>query len=114
MATSIIRKASGSMESATFTGKGMTIRCYRIGNVVNVNISDTSATSAISAGATILTLGARYCPNYKQTFYSALVTTSGASPVRMMIEADGKLHTIGTSIASGEYLRFSFTYLAND
>lgn len=113
MATSIIKKAADDMlESATYTGKGLTLKCYRRSNGVSINLESGTASSAISAGATIMTIGERFRPCAKQNFLSTLVTTSGNSTIRMSVETSGELHTVGTAIASGAYPRFSWTYVA--
>ena len=114
MATGTIKKTVEEIETATYTGKGLTMKCYRRGNVVTTYLESGTASSSISAGATILTIGERFRPCTKQVFLTALVTTSGTNTIRMTINTDGTVATIGTAISSGQYPRFTETYIAKD
>ena len=114
MATYTIPKPTEDVETATFTGKGLTMNCYRKGNVVMARLASGQASSSISAGATILTIGEGYRPYTNVVFLSTLVTTSGNNVIRMQIDTSGVVSTIGTAISSGQYPRFTETYIAKD
>lgn len=111
MATSTIKRVDEALESTTFTGYGFTMTCYKIGHVVNANVYGDAATSAISSGATILTVGDGWRPVNNQTFLAALITSTGTSQTRMTLDSTGELHTVGTAISQGSFFRFSITYL---
>lgn len=115
MATSVIKKAaSDTLETGTFSGKGFTLTCYRVGRIVSANLYSNSATSQISAGTTILTVGERFRPKGQQIFLSANVGTS-TDIARVSLAENGTLKTITgltSTIVSGGYLRFSITYIA--
>lgn len=114
MATGTIKKTVEEIETATYKGKGLTMKCYRRGNVVTAYLEAGSASSSISAGATILTIGERFIPCAKHVFLAAIVTAPGTNTIRMTINTDGTVATIGTAISSGEYPRFTETYIAKD
>ena len=114
MATGTIKKTTEDVETATFTGKGFTMNCYRQGNVVMARLASGQASSSVSAGTTIMTLDERFRPYTDVVFLSALVTTSGTNTIRMTIRTDGTVATIGTAISSGQYPRFTETYIAKD
>ena len=95
-----------SASDTVVTANGFSCYCYKVDRIAFVSLIGGTASAAIAAGSTIMTLPDAYKP---------IQTVEGVDSYsynkRIRILTDGKLELTGGTIAAGGYARVSFCYI---